>query len=144
MRQADVIGTTGTTTMKKLRVAVVGAGGTGSHVALALVYLGFTDVLILDDDIVETSNLNRLITATIADIGAPKNLITRRRMREVDARIEVTALPGLRPDGTDRELHDVDLLIGGVDHDGPRDRTNQHALEQTEERRGGKECVSTG
>jgi len=128
-RQADVIGTPGTATMKKLRVAVVGAGGTGSHVSLALVYLGFTNVLILDDDIVETSNLNRLITATIADTGAPKNLITRRRMREVDARIEVTALPGLRPDGADRELHDVDLIIGCVDHDGPRDRLNQIAVD---------------
>src|SRR3546814_20599574 len=50
-------------------------------------------------------------------------------MREVDARIEVTALPGLRPDGTDRELHDVDLIIGCVDHDGPRDRLNQIAID---------------
>src|SRR3546814_11256581 len=107
MRQADVIGTTGTTTMKKLRVAVVGAGGTGSHVALALVYLGFTDVLILDDDIVETRHLHRLITATIADIGAPKTLIPRPRPPAVDARIAVAALPGLRPaatpPGTDRK-----------------------------------------
>ncbi|MDQ3756399.1 MAG: ThiF family adenylyltransferase [Actinomycetota bacterium] len=128
-RQADVLGDHGNATLEKLRVAVVGAGGTGSHAAVALAYLGVTDVLVLDDDLVEITNLNRLVTATTADIGAPKNLVARRRMRDVDPAIHVVALPGLSPDTAHPELHDVDLIIGCVDHDGPRDRLNQIAID---------------
>jgi len=110
-------------------VAVIGAGGTGSHAALALAYLGVGDVLVLDDDHAEVTNLNRLVTAGHADIGAPKNLVARRRMREIDPGLRVSALPALSPVGAHPELDDVDLIIGCVDHDGPRDRLNQIAVD---------------
>jgi hypothetical protein len=128
-RQAALLGEWGTPTLTSMRVAVVGAGGTGSHVALALAYLGVGDLLVLDDDHVETTNLNRLVTAGHADLGAPKNLVARRRMREIDPGIQVRALPALSPAGTHPELDDVDLIIGCVDHDGPRDRLNQIAVD---------------
>ena len=110
-------------------MAVIGAGGTGSHAALALAYLGVGDVLVLDDDHAEVTNLNRLVTAGHADIGAPKNLVARRRMREIDPGLRVSALPALSPVGAHPELDDVDLIIGCVDHDGPRDRLNQIAVD---------------
>lgn len=128
-RQAGILGESGRATLASLRVAVVGAGGTGSHVALALAYLGVHHVVLLDDDHVEVTNLNRLVTAGIADIGAPKNLVARRRMREIDPTLGVQALPALLPDGGDGDLGDVDLIIGCVDHDGPRDRLNQIAVD---------------
>jgi hypothetical protein len=112
-----------------LRVALIGAGGTGSHAALALAYLGVAELLVLDDDYVEVSNLNLLVTAGHADIGAPKNLAARRRTREIDPNLRVTAMDGLTPDGSHPELEDVDLIVGCVDHDGPRDRLNQIAVD---------------
>lgn len=128
-RQAQILGERGSETLASLRIAVVGAGGTGSQAVLALAYLGATDLLVLDDDHVEISNLNRLVTAAHADIGAPKNLVARRRAREVDPGISVTALPALSHDGAHPELHDADLIIGCVDHDGARDRLNQIAVD---------------
>jgi molybdopterin/thiamine biosynthesis adenylyltransferase len=128
-RQAQVLGQWGTVTLTSLRIAIVGAGGTGSQVALALAYLGAGDLLILDDDHIELTNLNRLVTAGYADIGAPKNLVARRRMRDIDTGIDVMALPALTPDGAHPELHDADLIIGCVDHDGARDRLNQIAVD---------------
>lgn len=128
-RQAALVGPAGQATIAAMRVAVVGAGGTGSHIALALVYLGFRDVLILDDDHVELSNLNRTVTAGLTDVRAPKNLVARRRMREVDPQITVTPLPALTPDRPNPELNNVDLIVGCVDHDGPRDRLNQIAVD---------------
>jgi hypothetical protein len=112
-----------------MRVAVVGAGGTGSHAALALAYLGVRNLLILDNDHVELNNLNRLVTATHADVGAPKNLVARRRARELDPTLRVDALPALTTDSEHPELQDVDLIVGCVDHDGPRDRLNQIAVD---------------
>ena len=129
VRQRDVLGPCGVDTLAGLRVAIVGVGGTGSYTALALAYLGVREILVLDDDDVEASNLNRLITAGHADIGAPKNLVARRRIREVDPTLQVHAMSGLTPHGDHPELDDVDLIFGCVDHDGPRDRLNQIAVE---------------
>lgn len=129
VRQTDYLGKWGNATLAHLRVAVVGAGGTGSHVAVALACLGVRDVLVFDDDEVEESNLNRLVTAGVADLGAPKNLVARRRIREVDPALRPVALPGIHPIRASAELAAVDLIIGCVDHDGPRDRLNQLAVE---------------
>jgi hypothetical protein len=130
-RQTDLVTHDGQATISSLRVAVAGNGGTGSHLAPALVYLGFRDVLLFDDDRVETVNLNRLPTAGLADVGAPKNLAARRRMREVDPAGEITCWPSLTPGGDHKELLDIDLLIGCVDDDGPRDRLNQIAVDHS-------------
>ena len=128
-RQLPLLGSETQAAIVTMRVAVVGAGGTGSHVALNLAYLGFRDVLILDDDLVEMTNLNRLVTADNADIGSPKTVVARRRMRAIDPLIQVRNLPGLTAGGAHPELHDVDLIIGCVDHDGPRQRLNQIAVD---------------
>jgi hypothetical protein len=51
----------------KLRIAVVGCGGTGSAVAMFLARLGVGQLLLTDKDTVEMTNLNRLHGASIAD-----------------------------------------------------------------------------
>ncbi|MDQ7808420.1 ThiF family adenylyltransferase [Amycolatopsis sp. A133] len=128
-RQLPLLGDEAQASIGSLRVALVGAGGTGSHVAAALAYLGFRNVLIFDDDLVETTNLNRMVTADHADIGSPKQLVARRRMRAIDPLIKVGQRPGITVAEPHPELHDVDLIIGCVDHDGPRHRLNQIAVD---------------
>jgi hypothetical protein len=128
-RQIPLLGPRAQAAIATLRVGLVGAGGTGSHVSLALAYLGFRDFVILDDDLVDTTNLNRLVTADQADLQNPKTIVARRRMRAIDPRIKVRTLPGLTPGGAHPELNDVDLIIGCVDHDGPRHRLNQIAID---------------
>jgi hypothetical protein len=128
-RQSTVLGDAGSDTLARLRVAIIGSGGTGSHAGIGLIHLGVNDVLVLDDDHVEDTNLNRLVSAGHADIGAPKNMVARRRMREIDPGAEVMALPALSATGEHPELDDVDLIFGCVDHDGPRDRLNRIAIE---------------
>ena len=128
-RQIPLLGPDAQAAIGALRVALVGVGGTGSHVALALAYLGFRDLVVLDDDHVETTNLNRLVTADQADLQTAKTVVARRRVRAIDPRINVRALPGLTPTGTHPELNDVDLIIGCVDNDGPRHRLNQISID---------------
>lgn len=64
-------------------VCVVGVGGVGSWVALELALAGARDIVLIDDDIVEASNLNRTLFTT-AQIGKSKveavaELILERR-----------------------------------------------------------------
>jgi hypothetical protein len=123
-RQLPLLGTRAQAAISALRVAVVGAGGTGSHVAQSLAYLGFRHVLVMDDDLVEISNLNRMVTAGYADIGHRKTQATRTRMRAINPLIEVSVAGGVTVAGEHPELDDVDLIIGCVDDDGPRNRLN--------------------
>ena len=127
-RQLPLLGTRAQAAIAALRVAVVGVGGVGSQLAQGLAYLGFRDVLLMDDDLVEITDLNRMVTAGYADIGQPKTQVTRRRMRAVDPLADVKTTGGLRATGEHPELDDVDLIIGCVDDDGPRNRLNQVAV----------------
>ncbi|MBP8805834.1 MAG: ThiF family adenylyltransferase [Kofleriaceae bacterium] len=68
-------------------VAVVGAGGLGGPIALALAEAGCR-VVVFDDDRVELSNLHRQVHFTLADLGRPKAEVvaTRARGRAITAR----------------------------------------------------------
>jgi molybdopterin/thiamine biosynthesis adenylyltransferase len=71
-RQVQAFGKIGQQKIQRLRVGIVGLGGTGSIVAQQLAYLGVKEFLLIDPDAVERSNLNRLIGAGSASIGKPK------------------------------------------------------------------------
>ena len=53
-------------------VAVVGAGGLGSPVVLALAAAGVGTLTVIDDDAVEASNLQRQVMHRVQDVGEPK------------------------------------------------------------------------
>ncbi|MBN2694815.1 ThiF family adenylyltransferase [bacterium] len=53
--------------MKKEIVSVVGVGGLGSVVAEHLIHMGFQNIHLIDDDILEISNLNRVVGAYYVD-----------------------------------------------------------------------------
>ena len=73
-RQALALGPALTTDLSKLRIAVVGCGATGSATAHLLARLGVGQLLLIDKDVVERSNLSRLYGARTsdADLGQPK------------------------------------------------------------------------
>jgi molybdopterin/thiamine biosynthesis adenylyltransferase len=60
------------TTLARTHALVLGAGGVGSHVAWMLVALGVRRLTLVDDDVVEDSNLNRQLLYTADDVGQPK------------------------------------------------------------------------
>lgn len=53
-------------------VAVVGAGGLGSPAVLALAAAGVGTITVIDDDLVEASNLQRQVMHRVSDVGAAK------------------------------------------------------------------------
>jgi molybdopterin/thiamine biosynthesis adenylyltransferase len=126
-RQLPLLGTRAQAAIATLRVAVVGVGGVGSHLAQGLAYLGLRNVLLMDDDLVEITDLNRMVTAGYADIGQLKTMVTRRRLRAIDPLMNVWTAGGLTVTGEHPELEDIDLIIGCLDDDGPRNRLNQIA-----------------
>ncbi len=120
-RQVPFLTTEGQVRLGATRVAVIGIGGLGSHVVQQLAYLGVTNLVLIDDDRIDASNLNRLVTATPGDIDTFKVETLRRFV--------ITLHPGASVRVVREELRSVDAyaaikgsdyLVGCVDDDGPR------------------------
>jgi len=67
-RQALLLGTAGQRRLSASKVAIVGLGGIGSVVNALAVHHGLHDVVLVDDDTIEQSNLPRVIGATPSDV----------------------------------------------------------------------------
>jgi len=95
------------------RALVIGAGGLGGPLALALGAAGF-ELTIVDPDAVESSNLHRQIQFTPADVGEPKaaRLAAAVVARGGRARGFATRWT---PDDADDLGGDVDLVVDGCD-----------------------------
>ena len=68
--------------LSDIQVAVVGCGGTGSIVAENLVRLGVKHITLIDDDLVEETNLNRLQGARVSDINRYKVDVIAENIRQ--------------------------------------------------------------
>ena len=86
-----LIGQEGIEKLKKSKVAIFGIGGVGSYVVEGLVRAGIEKIILVDNDIVSVSNLNRQLIATTKTIGKPKVKIAKDRILEInpDAEVEI-------------------------------------------------------
>lgn len=117
-RQVLALGASGHARLRSLTVAVVGAGGTGSQVAQQLIHLGVGELLVVDPDHVEPSNLSRLVGAVARDAEkhVPKTRVVARLARQVrtGTRVrEVRASAVL--DRVAQQLTKVDVVFGCTD-----------------------------
>jgi molybdopterin/thiamine biosynthesis adenylyltransferase len=113
----------------RLRVGIVGCGGTGSHVIQLLAYLGCRDFILIDDDVADETSMNRLVTATAADVETPKVILGRRLIKSVAPTARVLALKTrLQSRDALDALKGVDVIFGCVDNDGARLILNEVAL----------------
>ncbi len=99
-----------------LRVGIVGLGGGGSHVVQQLSHIGIPNLVCVDPDIVEESNLNRLIGATIADaeVGTEKTAVAARLARALMRSSGFVTITAKWQDATEA-LADCDIIVGGLD-----------------------------
>jgi bacteriocin biosynthesis cyclodehydratase domain-containing protein len=93
------------------KVALIGCGGLGSWTACGLACAGVGSLVLVDDDRVELSNLNRQLLFTEADVGELKVEAAARALAEHNSALELTPLARRV-----RGIEDVDEVIGeGVD-----------------------------
>jgi hypothetical protein len=105
------------------RAGIIGLGGIGSQVAQQLAYLGVGNFLLVDDDVVEDSNLNRLVGALPGDAfeKSQKVAVAERMITGINPEATVMKLPlTLTSEVALRSLTQVDYLFGCVDNDSAR------------------------
>jgi len=104
--------------LARLRIGVVGAGSVGGFVAEALARTGFEELVLIDFDTIEEKNLDRLLYATSADIGAIKVEKLAQRLRVCATAEKFNADPiqaAVYEDAGFRAALDCDVLISCVD-----------------------------
>ena len=81
---------------KKIRTAkvlLVGVGGLGSPIATYLVGAGIGRIGIIDDDVVDITNLHRQVLYTEKEAGLPKVECAKRRLQALNSEVEIDAYP---------------------------------------------------
>lgn len=89
----DEIGVEGQSKLSKTSVLVVGAGGLGCPVLQFLVSAGIGKIGIVDDDMVDITNLHRQILYRIDNVGMNKALVAARELRRLNPFIDIQAFP---------------------------------------------------
>lgn len=130
-RQLLAFGPSGMAALATSRVGLVGVSGGGSHVGQQLVHAGIGTLVAVDSQLVEETNLRRLVGARRRDVDVTRKVdIPRRLARAV--RPTVRVIPIAEDFPSERSLallRTVDVLVGCVDGWDVRDDLNTFSLE---------------
>jgi molybdopterin/thiamine biosynthesis adenylyltransferase len=119
-RQELLWGADGQRILRGAHVAVVGCGGTGSHVVSQLTHLRVGALTLVDPDIVEQSNLSRLVGAGLDDLGQAKVDVLARHAKSINRSIDVTTAAVSVLDLEPQVLVDADVIVCATDGHGSR------------------------
>lgn len=100
--------------LQKSTVMVVGCGAVGSFVIEALARSGIGNLIIVDFDKIEESNINRQLFALSTNVGEPKVTVAAARIAEISPDINVTALNMFFDAETELEIR-PDFVIDAID-----------------------------
>jgi sulfur-carrier protein adenylyltransferase/sulfurtransferase len=112
------VGEEGQLRLLDARVLLIGAGGLGSPASLYLAAAGVGRLGIVDDDVVDASNLQRQIVHATDRLGEPKVESARRTIEALNPDVEVVAYrERLSSENVDRILGDGwDVIVDGADN----------------------------
>jgi adenylyltransferase/sulfurtransferase len=111
------VGEQGQLKLLKSKVLLVGAGGLGSPAGVYLAASGVGTIGLVDDDVVDESNLQRQILHWTSSVGMPKVESARRTLFEVNPDVKVRTYQ-VRLDASNvlDILQDYDVIVSGSDN----------------------------
>lgn len=116
-RSALLLGEEGIEKLNKSKVAVFGVGGVGGYVAEALARSGVGHFVLVDNDDVSITNINRQIIATTKTVGRDKVEVMRERILEInpEADIEIRKCFYLPENADTFDFSDYSYVVDAVD-----------------------------
>lgn len=115
-RTEMLIGKNGIERLKKSKIAIFGIGGVGSFVVEGLVRAGIGNFILVDNDMVSESNLNRQIIATTKTIGRLKVEVAKERILEINPRANVEVYSDFfAPESPEIFDNTVNYIVDAID-----------------------------
>ena len=125
----DKIGEKGQLKLKQAKVLVIGAGGLGCPVLQYLTAAGVGNIGIIDDDVVDQSNLQRQILYTIDDIGVSKAATAAKRLSKLNPFVDFSIYKEkLTRENAISLFNKYDVIVDGSDNFSTRYLTNDAAV----------------
>lgn len=112
-----LIGEEGLMRLKNARVAVFGVGGVGGYAVEALARSGVGHFLLVDNDVVSESNLNRQIIALRSTVGKYKTHVMKERIADIcpDTEVETRECFFLPENAADFRFEEYDYVVDAID-----------------------------
>ena len=116
-RLEELIGKDNLNQLAKKTIMIIGLGGVGSYAVEGLVRSNITKFIIVDNDVVSPSNINRQIIATEKTIGLKKVNVICNRIKEINNQAQVIKIDKFIDENNIDELfkYHIDYLIDACD-----------------------------
>ena len=79
-RQMDIVEKSEQEKFKNSRITVIGCGGIGGQTIEMLARMGVGELVLVDEDVFDWTNLNRQTYATVNDIGLEKSEVAKQKV----------------------------------------------------------------
>jgi molybdopterin/thiamine biosynthesis adenylyltransferase/rhodanese-related sulfurtransferase len=111
------VGVEGQVKLLNAKVLLLGAGGLGSPTALYLAAAGIGTIGLVDDDVVDESNLQRQVIHTTARVGTPKTESAKIAIEELNPDVKVIEhRTRLNAENILDIIKDYDIIVDGADN----------------------------
>ena len=125
------IGFEGQQKLMQSRVLIIGMGGLGSPASIYLAASGVGHLVLVDDDQVELSNLQRQVLHVTAAIGEPKVDSAARTLQALNPEIQITRIHNrLEGDALTEQVRLADVVVDASDNFATRFAINQACVQE--------------
>lgn len=115
--------------LKKAKVVVAGCGGLGSPISIYLAAAGIGTIRIIDQDVIDISNLNRQVLHWDKDVGREKVKSAGEKLTQLNTGIKIETLKVTIDENNVYELTEgYDLIVDAMDNLPTRFLLNQAAI----------------
>ena len=102
--------------IKSKKVLIIGVGGVGSYTVESLVRSGISNITIIDNDVIDITNLNRQLMTTHDNIGLSKVEVLEKRIKSINPDCIVNAINTFVDDSNiDSIITDYDYVVDACD-----------------------------
>ncbi|WP_407374805.1 HesA/MoeB/ThiF family protein [Methanobrevibacter sp.] len=102
---------------KNTKITVIGCGGIGGEAIEMLARMGVGELVLVDEDSFDITNLNRQTLATFEDIGRDKSAVAKEKVEAINPNVKVTNYSKhVNQDNIDQLLKDSNLVIDALDN----------------------------
>ena len=102
--------------LSKIKVGIIGVGGIGCPLSLYLVNTGIKDLVLVDGDKIEKSNLNRQILFNINDVGQKKVKVARKKLQLINSDCKINIIDSDINSENISDLSSCSIIVDATDN----------------------------
>ncbi len=116
-RQMSIVTRSEQERFKDAKITVIGCGGIGGETIEMLARMGIGELVLVDEDAFDLSNLNRQTLANIQDLGLDKSAVAKEKVRLINPYVKVTTFnEHVDQTNIDKIIGDSNIVIDALDN----------------------------